>query len=98
MKDNHFALFSLLAIAGAIAWYYLEKAPGAPEAVQATSPLPVPWDTPMSDVFDANPTAYAPATPASLTVNVANQSPNLLSNQYQPLFGFVGIAQGEAYP
>jgi hypothetical protein len=96
MKDNHFALFALLAISGAIAWYFYEKGPAA-AASAAANPLPVPWDTPMSDVFQANPNAYAPATPASLTVNVANQSANLLSNQYQPLFGFVGVAQGETY-
>lgn len=99
MKDNHFALIGLLAIAGAVAWYYYDQSTntGALAPSAAASPLPVPWDTPMDDVYAANPSAYQPATPASLTLNIPNQALSLLSDQYTPIFGFVGVAQGEMY-
>lgn len=98
MRDNHFAVIALLAIAGGLAWYYIDKS----EASDVVNPpgqaaLPIPWDTPMSDVYDANPAAYQPSTPASLTLNIPNQALSLLSDQYTPLFGFVGVAQGQMY-
>lgn len=99
MKDHHFSLLALMAIAGAIGWYYLSGSHASNDAAQvaADAPLPVEWDTPMDDVYAANPSAYQPATPASLTLNIPNQALSLLSDQYTPLFGFVGVAQGEMY-
>lgn len=100
MKDNHFTLLALLAIAGSIGWYFYETQDSTANSTgpgDSGNPLPVAWDTPMGDVYAANPAAYQPATPASLTLNIPNQALSLLSDQYMPLFGFTGIAQGEMY-
>jgi hypothetical protein len=92
-------LLALLAIAGALAWYYIdtEDASQATASNPSGGALPVSWSEPMDSVFDANPAAYQPATAASLTLNIPNQALSLLSDQYMPLFGFVGVAQGESY-
>lgn len=39
-------------------------------------------------------TAFQPTSP-DITVNVDNQGLNYLNDNYIPLFGFVGIAQGQ---
>jgi hypothetical protein len=64
---------------------------------EASGTLPVAWCTPMNVVACAASCALAPATPADLTLNIENQGGNLLSCQYIPLFGFVGMAQGAEF-
>lgn len=100
MKDNDFSLLGLSAIV-VLVWFLLaSRGRGArqPTLVPSTDgALPVGWDDPMNAVYNANPNAYQPATPASLTLNIANQSAALLNQNYIPLFGFVGMAQGQMY-
>jgi hypothetical protein len=84
-----------------VLWYFATKNAGSEPltAVQASGALPIPWATPMDDVYDSSASApanaYAPPSAASLTVNV--NVPDQLSNSYMPLFGFVGVAEGELY-
>ena len=66
----------------------------------ADAGLPVGWDDTMDGVYDnsnAGIDAYSPPDLGDLTINVQDGALAGLSNQYIPLFGFVGMAQGEMY-
>jgi hypothetical protein len=100
MNDRDWLYLSGTVIALAVLWYaWSHRAGAAPPAnpSEQIGALPVGWDDPMTSVYAANPAAYQPATPGSLTLNIANQSPSILDSQYMPLFGFVGIAQGAMF-
>jgi hypothetical protein len=58
----------------------------------------VPGAAPNQYIYDPVLAAYNPGLglqPSNIDVNIANQGMNYLSNKYIPLFGFVGMAQGE---
>jgi hypothetical protein len=101
-RDYLYAAGALLALA-TLYYFYEKSAAPAPALTpaQASGALPVPWASPMDGVYDnsaaAPSNAYAPPTQASLTVNVGDQAASELSDQYMPLFGFVGVAQGQMY-
>ena len=100
-KENRDMLYTA-AVAIAIVVLYLVYKKSQPTVVAnpdttAGSPLPVGWQEPMTSVYGANPTAYMPANPLDLTLNIPNQMGNYLTNSYIPLFGMVGIAQGQLY-
>jgi hypothetical protein len=71
----------------------INAAPNPAETVDGGG-FPIPWDSPMNDVYAANPTAYDPPTDSDLTLNINNPYAAMLGSTYMPLFGFVGIAQG----
>ena len=100
-KESKDALYTI-GIGAALIILYLvfqKTQPAKPVDMAATSsnPLPVGWQEPMNSVYGANPSAYQPASPLSLTVNVPNQMANFLTNSYIPLYGMVGMAQGQLY-
>lgn len=109
MSDKEFTFLGLTGIALVIgALLYMSSSQNAnaatPSNLLPATPsslvdqgLPVPYDSPMDSIYNANPEAYTPTTPADLTINVPNGALNLLSNQYQPLFGFVGVADTGMY-
>lgn len=102
-EKNHDALY-FAATAGVMVllWWVWKRNQEANSIQAAATPsesvdgggFPIPWGSPMTDVYDANPTAYNPPTDADLTLNVGNGQISGLSSDYMPLFGFVGIAQG----
>src|SRR5271154_2564760 len=97
MTKSHDALY-FAATAGVIVllwWVWNRNNPEIPAAtIPADSTLPIPWSSPMDNVYAANPTAYTPPDNADLTLNIANPYASMLDSAYMPLFGFVGIAQG----
>lgn len=101
MNDRDWMYLSGTIIALAILWWAWKQRqasqPTGANPAEASGALPVGWDSPMTNIYDANPNAYSPANPASLTINIANQSPSILDSAYMPLFGFVGIAQGAMF-
>jgi hypothetical protein len=64
---------------------------------EASGAFPIPWCEPMNVVYCANPSAYAPPTAEALTINISCQTAAQLNNQFMPLFGFVGVAQGTTW-
>lgn len=106
MKDRDFAYFVAAAGVLIILWILSKRGSAATPAAgngnyatanPADSTLPIPWDEPMNDVYDQSTAAngaYAPPTAADLTLNVQNSALATLSDEYMPMFGFVGIAQG----
>lgn len=98
MKDNQYGFLAFAAIALAIIWLSLKKKPVAnPATTTPAADFPVSWDSPMTNVYDSNPNAFAQPTAAEINVNVGNQMASQLSDQYMPMFGFVGMAQGSLY-
>lgn len=99
--QSHEALY-FAATAGVIwlLWWVWNKnnqpIQAAQNQAQASGAFPIPWGSPMDNVYAADPTAYDPATNADLTLNVNNPYASMLDSAYMPLFGFVGIAQGVA--
>lgn len=49
--------------------------------------------TPEQAYYAANPSTFAPQSIGAQTINIENQGLSYLTNQYVPLFGFVGMAQ-----
>ena len=100
MNDKQMKAAALIAGIALVAWWAMQKN-GAPVTLAATpatsQALPIGWDSPMLTTYASNPAGFGPVSPSQLTVNIGNQSGNLLSDQYTPLFGFVGMAQGPGY-
>lgn len=96
-QTTHEALY-FAATAGVIwlLWWVWNKNNAAiPAAATPTEQgFPIPWSAPMDNVYNADPTAYAPPTNADLTLNINNPYASMLDSAYMPMFGFVGVAQG----
>lgn len=99
MNDKQYKMLALVIGIAVVAYWAMQKngKPVSVAAAPAQSTLPIAWNSPMASAYNADPTAFAPITPGQLDVTINNQSGNLLSNQYVPLFGFVGMAQGSLY-
>lgn len=80
-----------------VLWWAAHHAPPLAAPLPADSAFPQGWDSPMTNVYAANPGAFLPPTDETLTLIIQNQLPSMLSDQYIPLFGFVGIAQGQMF-
>ncbi len=90
MSDKQFSIFAVIVALLFGAWYLWRR-----HQTQAVTPsmggaFPENTNWPMESVPG---NTYSPPTIGSLSVNVRNPGFNLLSNQYIPLFGFVGEAQ-----
>jgi hypothetical protein len=96
-KVSHEA-FYFAATAGSLwlLWWVWNKnhAPIPAAQTPGDSAFPIPWGSPMDNVYTANPTAYDPPSNADLTLNINNPYASMLDSAYMPLFGFVGVAQG----
>lgn len=55
---------------------------------------PEPAADPMTTVYASDPSRFDPGSLGTVDINIGNQGLNYLSNEYIPLFGFVGMAQG----
>ncbi len=97
MSDKEFTLFAIFAaIAGFVWWIYEKHKQAAATAVPGTigGTLPENLNWPMDSV---NPQTYSPPSIGKVSMSVNNPGFNLLSNQYIPLFGFVGMSTGSYY-
>jgi hypothetical protein len=84
-KEKEFTILMVIVAAAIILWYWWEKRQAA-NAVTAPAPSSDFSNWPMDQTPDY--------TPPTVNLDIGNQTPNLLSQQYMPLFGFVGMAQG----
>ncbi len=96
MDDKKFDRLVVITALILAVWWIMR-----PKAQAASQPVP-PVDTgnipaPELAAFSANPAAFMPQSLGNINVNVDNQGLGFLSNQYVPLFGFVGMAQGAFY-
>jgi hypothetical protein len=93
MKDEKLEYFMLAVLAGVVAWW-LVKGRGEASGVELMK-------TESAPNYNFNPQSglnYAPLPQGgTLDINIANQGLGYLDAKYFPLFGFVGMAQGEVY-
>jgi len=97
MSDKQFDIFALIVAIALFVWYYWTKHNGAqaaetPGQISGAFPQNVNW--PMTSVPASS---YAPPTIGQISLNIKNPALSSLSNQYIPLFGMVGMAQGTYY-
>lgn len=100
MKDKAFRNFALLMGGAAILyWLHERNVAAAAQEDQAIAPTPEASDDPIDQVFASNPSAFTPQSLGDSTINVdvSNQGLGMLSNQYIPLFGFVGMTWGAGF-
>jgi len=64
---------------------------------QTVAAPPGTLDPNLVDYVNARPNGMAFANPKPIKINIGNQTANWLNASYMPLFGFVGMAQGETY-
>ncbi|MEL5850088.1 MAG: hypothetical protein U7M05_12115 [Candidatus Igneacidithiobacillus chanchocoensis] len=96
MNDKQFDLFAIAVALALAVWYFLSRKQSqsqmAPGEVAGAFPSNVMW--PQNNV---QPQAYAPPSLGQVELNINNPALSALTNQYIPLFGMVGIAQGTYY-
>jgi hypothetical protein len=97
MNDHDFRNLMLAVGAGALLWWLHRRKLAATSTVAEAPSEPIVASDPINDVFQANPGAYTPQNLGTINVNIANQGFGMLANQYFPLFGFVGMAQGAQF-
>ena len=96
MNDKQTRYF-VLTCALALLLYWMSK----PKMVAGNSTV-IPASTDGGFINDPNLQAYNPGTgfqsvSPDINISIGNQGLNYLNNNYIPLFGFVGMAQGETY-
>lgn len=77
-------------------WWLLQRRAAQQAADDATVQAATPTD-PITDTYASNPDAFNPPSLGTVNINIGNQGLSYLSNDYIPLFGFVGMAQGVMY-
>jgi hypothetical protein len=100
MTDHQFNILSIGAVTLALIWLFKERGVDTVSVPPAQSPaLPVGFQLPMDSAYgdNSNATPFSPVTAPQLAINIGNQSAALLDQNYIPLFGFVGMAQGALY-
>jgi hypothetical protein len=102
-QDRDYLYMGGALAALAVLWYFARKSAASAAQpltpAQASPALPTTWQGPMDTVYNSSTSGapYAPPSGADLTVNIADQTASELSDQFMPLFGFVGVAQGDIY-
>lgn len=96
MNDKQTRYF-VLTCALAVLLYWMSK-PKHDISNSANAPV----DESSDFIQDPNLQAYSPSNAPqpmnpNISVNVANQGLSYLNNNYIPLFGFIGMAQGEYF-
>lgn len=96
MNDKQFDVFVIIALLAGFLWFLWKKHTEIPPtALPASEGGPVQnLNWPMSAVPSES---YSPPSIGNVSMQIANPGFNMLSNQYIPLFGFVGMAQGAGY-
>jgi hypothetical protein len=97
MKDKEFTKFAFIALGIALLWWlWQRRVANMPSEPETEAPTMTPND-PQLITYSQNPSAFNPPSLGNININIANQGLSYLSNQYVPLFGFVGMAQGVSY-
>ncbi len=95
MNDKQFELFSIVVAIALFVWWLIARHENQASNTPGENAGAFPeTNWPMDSV---SPETFMPPTLGDLSLNVQNPGFNLLSNQYIPLFGFVGMAQGGTY-
>jgi len=95
VNDKEYTKLAFIALGLLLLWWLWRRRQAAQAAsTQAQAPTTTTGD-PEQDVFTNGPAPIGSL--GDLNVNINNQGLGYLSNQYIPLFGFVGMAQGVAY-
>lgn len=93
MNDKDFAKLGFIGLGLLLLWWlWMRKQSRTVTATQPQAPTTTTGD-PQHDVFENGP----PPIGSLGTIDINNQGLAYLSNEYIPLFGFVGMAQGVAY-
>lgn len=91
MNDKTFSRFLFVVAALFIAWFFLHRK--KPVAPNGSTPF---TDDPELLVYASNPSAFGPQT-VNGTVEINVRGYNGINQNYMPLFGFVGMAQGTLF-
>lgn len=95
MKDKDYTKLAFIALALLLLWWlWRRKQAAVVESTEPQAPTTMTSD-PETEVFSNGPPPIASV--GTIDVNIGNQGLGYLSNEYIPLFGFVGMAQGVAY-
>lgn len=97
MNDKTFSRFLFFMLVLFLLWWMWHRHAMRNSANQAMAPTPFgnPID-PETLTYEANPGAFGPQR-VDGSINLNYNVPNGLNQNYIPLFGFVGMAQGEIY-
>lgn len=95
MESKEFTKWSAIALIGVLIYYLLKRKQNISSQTIVNNP-----DNNAPFIGDPNLASYLPSpgfqpqtTP--ININIGNQGLNYLNDNYIPLFGFVGVAQGE---
>lgn len=91
MNDKRFERFLAACAALFIVWWFVHKR--TVSVAQQAPPMPYNMD-PIDYTYASNPGAFGPQT-VNGSVDIDVRGYNTLNQNYLPLFGFVGMAQGE---
>jgi len=96
---NDQAMDRLVVVVGILLalWLAVRYRGGTQTIVQPVAAPPGTLDPNLVDYMNARPNGMAFANPKPININIGNQAANWLNSSYMPLFGFVGMAQGETY-
>jgi len=97
MNDKTFSRFLLLITVLFLAWWFFHRK--AVRSMTAPDGSTVDYGQSASPellTYAANPSKFGPQT-VNGSVNISVNGYNGLNQNYMPLFGFVGMAQGETY-
>lgn len=97
MTDKQFRAFVFIVLVLLFLWWLLHRHNQRTRAENQSAPLPVgSINDPELLTYAADPSAFGPRT-INGSVNIEVNGYNGLNQNYMPLFGFVGMAQGEMY-
>lgn len=95
MNDKEYTKLTFIALGLLLLWWlWRHKQNGSLISASPEVPTTTTSD-PEQEIFSNGPPPIASV--GTIDVNIGNQGLGYLSNQYIPLFGFVGMAQGVAY-
>ena len=98
MNDKQTRQLIIVILLALLGWWAIKNKSAASNQtiVETGQTAPETAQTPMNQYFANNPQLFLPQ-PAQIDVNIGNQGINYLSSATMPMFGFVGIAQGNVY-
>jgi hypothetical protein len=95
MNDKQFTRFLFIMLALFLAWWLFHRRTSGATVAPNGTPMGT-YNDPQLLTYAANPSKFGPQT-VNGSVNIAVNGYNGLNQNYMPIFGFVGMAQGETY-
>lgn len=92
MNDKQYGKLAFIAAIALLIWWLLRRRQSQGQ-LNDTIEAPEPFD-PITSTYAANPNQFDPPSLGTVNINIGNQGFAYLTNDYIPLFGFVGMAQG----